>query len=137
MYARIETIEEENLDWGSLPARALETMDVEITESTISTVTKQMEKSLTESVDFISGVFNIKKSTRFLNENTELTLLFSIVTFPYVVGFCISYFLFYFYGGMPIDSFLGLQQNHLPIQMWSIGAYIFITVWLIWAIIVP
>lgn len=134
MYARIEIIEEENLDWGSLSARALETMDVEITESTIS---EQIEIFLNRSVDFITGMFNIKKMSHFFYKNSELSLLLSIVTFPYIVGFCISYFLFYFYGGMPIDSFLGLDQNHLSIEMWSMGTYIFITGWVIWTVLIP
>jgi hypothetical protein len=134
MYARIETIEEENLDWGNLSSRALKTKDIEITESTIS---KQIRMFLNGSANFITGMFNIKKMTRFLDDNSELSLLFSIVTFPYIVGFCISYFLFYFFGGMPIDSFLGLDQNYLAFEMWSIGAYIFITVWVIWTVIIP
>ncbi len=134
MYTRIETVEEENLDWGSLSMRALETTDEEITESTLS---KQIKMFLDGRLDFSTGIFSIKKLTHFLDKNSELSLLFSMVTFPYIVGFCISYFLFYFYGGMPIDSFLGLNQNYLAIEMWSIGAYIFITVWLIWTIIAP
>lgn len=136
MYRRIEKIEEENLDWeSSLSVRDLKTVDVvEITESTIS---KQLEMSLNGSVDFIREIFNMKKLTHFLDKNSELSLLFSIVTFPYIVGFCISYFLFYFYGGMPINSFIGLNQNYIAIEMWSIGAYIFITVWVIRTIIAP
>lgn len=134
MYTRIETIEEENLDWGNLSSQAPETMEAEITESTLS---KQIKMFLNGSANFITGMLNIKKMTRFLDDNSELSLLLGIVVFPYIVGFCISYFLFYFYGGMPIDSFLGLDQNYLAIEMWSMGAYIFITVWVIWTVIIP
>jgi len=53
--------------------------------------------------------------------------------FPYIVGFLISYFLFSFYGGMSIGSFLNIEQGNFQIELWALGAYLFVTLWVIWA----
>lgn len=125
MYARTETIEEENLDWEANPAAMLRKMDVKITEASMPSMSQEKKK------------FNLKKMTHFLEANPELSLLFSIVSLPYTVGFIISYFLFYYYGGMSIESFLNIEKGSIHIEFWSIGAYIFITVGVIWAALVP
>jgi len=125
MYARTETIEEENLDWDIHPTAMLEKMDVKIIETAMPSKSKEEKR------------FKLKKLTHFLGANPELSLLFSIVSLPYTVGFFISYFLFYYYGGMSIESFLQIEKGSIHIEFWSIGAYIFITVGVIWTALFP
>ena len=136
MYARTETIEEENLDWEMNPAAMLKNMDTKITKIAMPSMSKEKKMFFTNSID-LKGKFNLKKLTQFLDTNPELSLLFSILTFPYMVGFFISYFLFYHYGGMSIESFLNIEKGNIHIEFWSIGAYLFITVGVIWSAIVP
>jgi hypothetical protein len=136
MYARTEMIEEENLDWDMHPATMLEKMDAKITKIAMPSMSKEKKRFFPENID-LKGKFNVKKLTHFLDTNPELSLLFSMVTFPYIVGFFISYFLFYFYGGMSIESFLNIEKGNIHIEFWSIGAYIFITVGVIWAALTP
>ncbi len=137
MYKRIETIEEECLDWGKHPVAPLEEMDEKIAEAVIPPVSKQSKIFLNERAS-LRGKFSIKrKFTNLLDENSELFLVFSILALPYIVGFVLSYFLFYFYGGMTIGSFFSIQQGQLSIELWSIGAYLFVTVWVIWIVLTP
>lgn len=137
MYTRIEIMEEERLDWGIIPEPHLKDMNVKITEYEITPMFKRIQMFLDRSFDFVRENSNINKLTHFLDKNLELSLLFSIVSLPYIVGSCISYFLFYYYGGMPIESFIGLNQNHISLEMWSMGAYLFITIWVFWIILTP
>ena len=132
MYARREMIEEENLDWDMHPTKILKKMDAKITKVTVPSMSKKKKLFSPENID-LKGKFNLKKLTHFLDTNPELSLLFSMVTFPYIVGFFISYFLFYFYGGMSIESFLNIEKGNIHFEFWSIGAYIFITIGVIWA----
>lgn len=134
MYTRVETIEEENLNWENVPVQEPEAAPVEKTEFTMR---DKIKLFLNKGGNVGRGKFSVKKMTGFINQNSEISSLFAVVVFPYILGFCFSYFLFYFYGGMSIGSFLGMEQNHLFIEMWSIGAYIFITAWVIWAIVAP
>ncbi len=136
MYARIETIEEECLDWKNHLAPHYEKIYEEVTEAVLPPVSQDRKAFLNNSVLFNNKLDIRRKITTFLNQNLELTLLFSILTLPYIVGFLISYFLFYFYGGMSISSFISIQ-GHLCIGFWSIGAYLFITAGVIWTVLIP
>lgn len=136
MYARTETIEEENIDWEIDPATMLEKMDVKITETEMPSRSKEKKLFFAKKID-PQGKFKLKKLTHYLESNPELSLLFSIVSIPYTVGFFISYFLFYYYGGMSIESFLHIEKGSIHIEFWSIGAYIFITAGMIWAALAP
>lgn len=132
MYVRKQLIEEENLDWGEhLEKNQEETQKI---RHIIHTNSEKNKIVFNNRVNVVRN-FNIKKSiTNFLNEYSELTLMASIIILPYIVGFLISYFLFYFYGGMSISSFVGMQ-GQLYMGFWSIGAYLFITTGLIWAVL--
>ncbi|WP_309499885.1 hypothetical protein [Sulfurovum sp.] len=124
MYKRMEIIEEENLNWESV-----------LVQPPVEKTDYKLKTFLNNGMNVGKKKLNIRKLTSFINENSEISLLFSVVILPYIVGFCFSYFLFYFYGGMSIGSFLGAEQNHSSIEMWSIGAYIFITGLAIWSIL--
>ncbi len=144
MYVREETIEEENLDWGELTEaskdnqeRLLEDMKEEVAQAPVS---KPAQISLKESakIQKKSPKFSLKNElSELVKQNAEVSLLLGIVFVPYMLGFVISYFLFYFYGGMSINNFLSVQQVPTTIELWSIGAYLFVTVGAILAFFVP
>jgi len=118
MYQRKEIIEEECLDWdGHL----------------VVPPTFKHSKTFLREQDTLRKKLNMKrKVTSVLTVELELFLIVSILIFPYMVGFLVSYLLFYFYGGMTIESFLDMQQLHSQIEFWGIGAYLFVTAGVIW-----
>ncbi len=144
MYVREETIEEENLDWGELTEaskdnqeRLIEDMKEEAAQAPVS---KSAKISLKESakIQKTGPKFSLKnKLSELVKQNAEVSLLLGIVFVPYMLGFVISYFLFYFYGGMSINNFLSVQQVPTTIELWSIGAYLFVTVGAVLAFFVP
>ena len=144
MYVREETIEEENLDWDELTKASEDNQDklIEDTkeESAQDPVSKPKKTFLNNhaKIQKIGPKFTLKNELSDLfKQNAEISLLLGIVFVPYILGFVISYFLFYFYGGMSISNFLGVQQVPTTIELWSIGAYLFITVGAVLAFFVP
>lgn len=134
MYARIETIEEENLDWRMDLAAHSVKIDEEVTAEAAESYVSQGSKVFLSSRVSCNAKLNLKrKIISFSNEYAELSLLVNSFILPYVVGFVITYFLFYFYGGMSISNFI-IMQSHLYMGFWSIGAYLFITAGVIWAV---
>lgn len=133
MYERKENIEEENLDWGE----DLEKIEDKVIDDRLIIHPDSKEKKII----FINRVnadrkLNIKKSiTNLSHEYSEITLVLSILILPYMVGFVVSYLLFYIYGGMPIGNFLNIEKGNLHFELWSIGAYFFVTVGVIGTVI--
>jgi hypothetical protein len=144
MYVREETIEEENLDWGELTEASKENQDklIEDTkEENAQDPLPQKKKIFLKNRD---NSINTGPKFTFKNElsdlfkqNAEISLLLGIIFVPYMLGFVISYFLFYFYGGMSINNFLSVQQVPTTIELWSIGAYLFVTVGAVLAFFIP
>ena len=84
----------------------------------------------------LSEKFTVKKNvTGLFTENVALLSIAGIVIVPYILGFVITFFLYSFYGGMTIAGFFTIDKDYLPFQLWSIGAYLFITAWVIWAVL--
>lgn len=134
MYERKETIEEENLDWGE----DLEKIDDEIekTKHIIHLDSKDNKIIFNNRVNS-DRKLNIKKSiTNLSHEHSEIALVLSILILPYMVGFIVSYLLFYIYGGMSIGNFLNIEKGNLHFELWSIGAYFFVTVGVIGTVMV-
>jgi hypothetical protein len=134
MYKRAEQIEEENLNWEG--GSSEETHALASKKSTSNPQTS-LQLSLQNRMAFIAKILNFKKLNDFIDDNTEIALLFAVVVFPFVVGFCFSYALFYLYGGVPMSGFLEMGKNHTVLEMWSIGAYVFITILAVMAVFAP
>jgi len=144
MYVREETIEEENLDWNELTKASEDNQDKliedtkeEAAQAPVSKPKKIFLNNRTK-IQKIGPKFALKNELSDLfKQNAEISLLLGIVFVPYMLGFVISYFLFYFYGGMSISNFLGVQEVPTTIELWSIGAYLFITVGTVLAFFAP
>ena len=129
MYKRVEKIEEEILDWDQPKKKLIEESSVE-DEKVIFSPTFKSEKTVWQSIT----EFDIEKRvTKIFEKNMEVSSFVSILLLPYFVGFVLAYILFYSYGGMTIIGFLSLEKDHILLQLWSIGAYIFVTLWVMWA----
>ena len=106
MYERKEHIEEENLDWGEhLEKIDNSETDVETTETQhiTHTATEDNKRIIKKKAQIIQ--INIKREiTDLLDQYPEISLLFSFLTFPYVIGFFVIAFIL-LYGGVPIDRF--------------------------------
>ncbi len=144
MYVREETIEEENLDWGELTEaskdnqdRLLEDMKEEDAQDTVPQQKKIFLNKRDNSISMAPEVTLKSELSGLFKQNAEIYLLLGIVFVPYILGFAISYFLFYFYGGMSINNFLSVQQVPGIIELWSIGAYLFVTVGTVLAFFIP
>jgi hypothetical protein len=144
MYVREETIEEENLDWGELTQASKDNQDKLIEdakeEAAQAPVSKPKKTFLKNRVKIqkMGPKFSLKNELSDLfKQYAEISLLLGIVFIPYTVGFIISYFLFYFYGGMSVSNFLSVQQVPTTVELWSIGAYLFITMGAVLAFFVP
>lgn len=129
MYKRVEKIEEENLDWDQSEKSLIEESSVE-NEKVILSPGFKKKRSVWQSIT----EFNMqKKMMNLFEKNLEVSSFVSILLLPYFVGFVLTYMLFYSYGGMTIIGFLSLEKDHILLQLWSIGAYMFVTLWVMWA----
>ncbi len=129
MYKRVEHIEEETLDWDQPNSGLTEEMQVQ-KENVISSPIFKSKKVLWQSIT----EFDIQKSMmKLLEKNLEISSFMGILLLPYFVGFLIGYALFYNYGGMTIMDFLTIEKDHILLQLWSVGAYLFVTLWVFWA----
>ena len=137
MYERKENIDEENLDWGEHlekidhPKTEPETKE---TKHIIHPATKHNKIIFNNRVNS-DRKLNIKKSiTNLLAQYTEISLLLSLLILPYIIGFFVVAFIL-LYGGVPIDLFFSSKEGVFHFELWSIGSYIFITVGVIWLVI--
>lgn len=144
MYIREETIEEENLDWGELTEASKENQDKLIEDMNEETAQDPVPQQKTIFLDNHGNSINTDPESTLKNawsdlfkQNAGVSVLLGIVFVPYILGFAISYFLFYFYGGMSISNFLGVQAVPNTIELWSIGAYLFVTVGTVLAFLIP
>ena len=129
MYKRVEKIEEEILDWDQPKKKLIEESSVE-DEKVIFSPTFKSEKTVWQSIT----EFDIEKRvTKIFEKNMEVSSFVSILLLPYFLGFVLTYILFYSYSGMTIIGFLSLEKDHILLQLWSIGAYMFVTLWVMWA----
>lgn len=129
MYKRNDEIVDENLEWdqGKEPS---EEMRVKMPSGL------KKQRSFHHKQVGLSQKFPVKKNVTDLSDR-DVTL-FSIVAallFPYMLGLTLTYFLFSFYGGMNLLTFLSIDEDHLHIQLWTMGAYFLITAWVTWAVL--
>jgi len=132
MYGRKENMDVENLDWECHISPSLINKKVPIKEVILPSVPQQDEIPFHEKNDSSNNLDIIKKATHLIDENSRFFIIFALLIFPYIVGFFLSYFLFYLYGDMSMRDFLIIQQEHPYIETWGIGMYLLITVWTAW-----
>ena len=121
MYSRKENIKAENLDWEShtspSPVRK---------KKLISKLISPFRSAEDQAFVYTGG-----QERDFINENLILVFTFGLLIVPYIVGFMLSYFLYYVFGGMNIIDFIMRQQGFFYFQLWAIGIYLIITLGLI------
>lgn len=128
MYKRVEKIEEEKLDWREKES----TLD----EKTFIPSKNVNITPLKNKKRVLSNFSTLKiqnKMTKMIDTNIELSSFIGVLLLPYFVGFSIAYALFYAYAHMTIVDFLTLEKDDIIIQLWSVGAYVFITLGVFWA----
>lgn len=136
MYQRIEAIEEECLDWDNHFAHSNEKISTEIRQTVISPPVFNQSKMFLNKGAWLLRKHSFKrKFTTLVADNLGLFLIFSILVAPYLLGFLLSYFLFYFYGNVPISSFFSLQHAPISFELWAIGAYLLVTVGEAWVLL--
>lgn len=136
MYARKENIPEENLDWDeTLQKEEKPEVESETKEEkhVIHPASEHIKIKFEKKVKFADINFK-QRIQNVLDEHGEVTLLFGLLTLPYIIGFIVVSFIL-IYGGVPIDRFFSMKEGVFHFELWSIGAYIFITVGVIWLVI--
>lgn len=129
MYKRVEHIEEENLDWDQQSKRLIEEKPVQA-ENVIYAPALQSKKTFWQSIiefDMQKVVVDI------FNKNMEIVSFMGVLLLPYFVGFLFAYVLFFSYGNLTIMEFITMGKEYLLLELWSIGAYLFVTSWVFWA----
>lgn len=128
MYQRVDKIEEENLDWNQPKVRLpKETPSIKKKDSNPPMI--ENKKSLNQSNDVEDLKLRVSRS---IDKNMEITSFFGVILLPYFVGFLVVYILFFIYADMTIIGFFSIEKNYLLLQMWSIGAYLLVALWLLW-----
>lgn len=136
MYQRKEDLPEENLDWEeSLKKVDHPETDAENMENK-HIIHPSIEKNkIVFQKKFKWDQANIKNTIKnIFDEHGEVSLLLGLLTLPYVIGFIVVAFIL-LYGGVPIDRFFSLKDGIFHFELWSIGAYVFITVGVIWLVV--
>lgn len=135
MYARKENIPEENLDWDkTLQKEEHPETETEVKEEkhVIHPTSEHIKMKFEKKVK-LSDLNIMQKINNLLDQHGEVTLLFALLTFPYIIGFIVVSFIL-IYGGVPINRFFSMKEGVFHFELWSIGAYIFITVGVIWLV---
>ena len=132
MYVREENIPEENLDWDKTQVQEVQEKTQAEDKENKKVIHPAAKNKIVLKKKIKFSEINIKSTIQnFLDEHGELSLLISLLTFPYIIGFIIIAFIL-LYGGVPIDRFFSLKEGIFHFELWSIGAYIFITTGVIW-----
>ncbi|HEY9129806.1 MAG TPA: hypothetical protein VIN02_08220 [Sulfurovum sp.] len=132
MYVREENIPEENLDWDKTQVREVQEKTQAEDKENKKVIHPAAKNKIVLKKKIKFSEINIKSTIQnFLDEHGELSLLISLLTFPYIIGFIIIAFIL-LYGGVPIDRFFSMKEGIFHFELWSIGAYIFITTGVIW-----
>ena len=128
MYKRKEDIKDEKLECGQGKAASRE-----VKAEILSGFKKQ--RSVQHKQVGSSQKFPLKKNvTDFSDRDVVLFSIAATLIFPYMLGLMLTYFLFSFYGGMSLLAFLGIDIDYFFIQLWGLGAYCFITAWVLWTV---
>ena len=135
MYVREESIPEENLDWEKIQEKKA--------QSEVQTESRESKKIIHPTTEHNKIVLEKKVKLRdinikrvilnFLDEHGEASFFLGLLTLPYIIGFVVVSFIL-LYGGVPIDRFFDTKEGVFHFELWSIGAYIFITVGVIWLV---
>ena len=132
MYARVENIEEENLDWEKHPEKN-DLPSMENTKHVIHPASDHNQFIFQKKVKITPA--NIKREIlNFLDEYVEVSLLLGSLVVPYMIGFFVVAIIL-INGGVPFDRFFSEKEGVFHFELWSIGAYFFITAGVIWLVI--
>ncbi len=135
VYRRKETIVKENLDWESDAEYVSGKQTVKRNKAVLSPVFKQNKIAWNERADLGIKLDEKEKDIKLVDRNLKLFLMVSVLIFPYIIGFLVCYFIFYFYSGMTIDSFFIIQRKYHPVELWTIGIYLFVLVGVTWIVL--
>lgn len=132
MYKRKEVIEEEHLDWN-VPSQdeninkhqEVPSVPIPKTKSNLST-----DKTYVEDIPEKQN-----KIIDFLYKYEYLSLGIIVIILPYLVGLFFNFVLFYVYSGISLAKVFNIDTNHNVFELWTIGAYTFITLWMIWILL--
>ena len=135
VYKRKETIVKEHLDWEGCAKQSFGKKVLKGSKAVFSPVIKKNKTGLNEKSDPAKKLDVEKKETALSDKNFKPFLIFTVLVFPYIIGFFLSYFIFYYYAAVPIDHFFTMQKGYDHIELWSVGIYLFVSVGILWIVV--
>ena len=128
MYKRDEVIEEEDLDWEGHSKDLVEENHEQVP---LRSNSKRKRRPLHQEVSFDKKL----SIMNYFNGNEYLLLALFVLIVPYLVGFLFNASLFYMYSGISLGKVFGIANTYKIIELWTIGAYTFITIWIVWILV--
>ena len=135
VYKRKVTIVKEHLDWEDHTDESLKKKILKGSNAVLSPAVKQNKTDLNKKSDSDKKLYAERKETTFSDKNSKLFLIFTVLVFPYIIGFLVCYFIFYYYAAVPIDHFFNMQRGYDHIELWTIGIYLFVAVGMLWIVV--
>ncbi len=132
MYKRKEVIEEEDLDWDSKTRDIIPDKNVNVSRPSEA---KRKQILLNEEVKIEEKTHIQNSVLTFFNEHEYSLLVPMILIVPYLVGILFNFILFYLYSGVTFVKVFSVEKQHNMFELWSVGAYTFITIGTIWILL--
>ncbi len=132
MYKRDEVVEEEHLDWDKKTKETIQEKDVKVTlssEAKHENLVLNEESKVENKSDIQNNVMT------FFMKYEYLSLGLIILILPYLVGLLFNFVLFYIYSGITLDKVFNIEKKQNIFELWSIGAYTFVTLGIIWILL--
>lgn len=132
MYKRKEVIEEEHLDWN-VPSQD---ENINKYQEVPSVPIPKTKSNLSTDKNFVEDIPEKQnKLMDLLYKYEYLSLGMILIILPYLVGFFFNFILFYVYSGISLAEVFNIDTNHNVFELWTIGAYTFATIWIIWILL--
>lgn len=132
MYKRKEVIEEEHLDWEKKPKDTVQQKDF---KGTLESEAKHKKLLLNKESGFKNKSDIEHNVMTYFNGNEYLWLGLIVLIVPYLVGLLFNTLLFYIYSGITFDKVFSIEKESKIFELWTIGAYTFVTIWILWVLL--
>ena len=132
MYKRKEVVEEEHLEWDKKTKETIQEKNVEVT---LPPKVKHKELLIDEESSFENKSDKQSNVITFFYKYEYLSIGLIILILPYLVGLLFNFVLFYIYSGITLDKVFNIEKKHNIFELWSIGAYTFVTLGIIWILL--
>jgi len=127
MYKRDETIADERLNWDKDSTTRANEKELDVVKPYEP---RPQKPAINEESQLAIEPPKQSSIQSFLEKYEKLTLISGSLFLPYLMGVLFQTVLFYIYSGVTLDKIFSVNKNPTIFELWTIGAYFFITLWL-------